>query len=268
MLKRLLKGKFRFYIAVAIVGVVVLAACAPFVKLALPFSGFADVHKQPKVHYEQGAEQLADEIATLYPDAISKIEKTHGSQFGKQPEVYICVSEECYKKYAFVPIARGETRSSGGIIMLNGFKLSRDGTAGAIFTHELSHAYWFTRGVHCQPRWWEEGLAVYVSGGGGAEKATLSAATQAIRENHVFHPSSESSCSFVNSAAKYDLDWPMYYRQSGMFVEFLHTSNPSAFNLTLTLLRNKTELPEAIQKAYDQPVEALRKLWLSSITKA
>lgn len=268
MLKRLLKGKSRFYIAAAIVGVAVLAACAPFAKLALPFSGFTDVPKQPKIHYEQGAEKLADEIASLFPDAISKIEQTHGSQFAKQPEVYICASEECYKKYALVPIARGETRPSGEIIMLNGFKLSRDGTAGAIFTHELSHVYWFTRGVRCQPRWWEEGLAVYVSGGGGAEKASFSAAIQAIRENHVFHPSSESGCFFANSAAKYDLDWPMYYRQSGMFVEFLHISNPSAFNLTLTLLHNKTELPEAIQKAYGQPVEALWKLWLSSITKA
>lgn len=272
MLKRLLgNGRRIVFALVAVVSVAILAACAPLAKVAyleaLPMYGFA-TSVNPDVHYEQGAEQLAGEIAHLYPDAIALIERTHGSSFGKLPEIYVCATEECYKKYAFVPVARGETRPRGNTVMLNGLQLSQDGTGRAILTHELSHAYWYSRGIRCLPRWWEEGLAVWASAGGGAEKSPLLSATQAIRAGHVFHPSSESSCFFANSAAKYGLDWPLYYRQAGMFIAFIHNRNSSSFNSVLESLRAGTDLAEAVQTAYGQSIEMLWNAWHSSITEA
>ena len=69
-------------------------------------------------------------------------------------------------------MSAGATSPISDAIILNGKRLLDENITEAVFTHELSHAYWFSRGVRCGSRWWEDGMAVYSSGGGGAEKVS------------------------------------------------------------------------------------------------
>jgi hypothetical protein len=79
------------------------------------------------------------------------------------------------------------------------------------------------------PHWFKEGLAVMVSGGGGAEGVSELQARDAIRRGD--HIAIESSNSLLNLAAVKFVQPPeipdtsfrilMAYRQAGMFVTFL-----------------------------------------------
>lgn len=242
-----------------------VVATAPFPKvgflMALPLHGFADVPVQ-YVHYERGAESLAAEIAILYPETTSRIEGSFGTSFNHGPQVYICASLPCYRKYALGLDSRAETSPSGKVIILNGYKLTREGDAREVFARELAQAYWFGRGVRCLPRWWEAGLAAWVSGSEAEDK--LSAAIQAIREGHVFSPTPESGCILANTVQD-DRKLPIFRLQSEMFVGYLHSTNPPAFNATLELLRGKVGLAAAIRESYGHSVESLWGQWLISV---
>jgi hypothetical protein len=250
--------------------IALLSACG-LVKVAYlemqPLTGFSELAGWPFVHFEPGAEKLAADIASLYPAAIETIEQTHGSPFLAQPNIFICATKYCYDKYAYAPTARGEARPRGNIVLINGARHAADGSARAILVHELSHVYWFSRGVRL-PRWLEEGLGVWSSGGGGAEKITVADAQQSIRDGRVFYPLAEPVLFEGNPARQYDIDWPTFYRQSGMFVEYLHDTYPGAFRSMLAALREKRALPDAVQQAYGQSLETLWKQWLASVSKA
>ncbi len=250
------------------------AGCFPISKTPYMFGYYPkDVFMQSKtmqnIHFEENASELAIEIEKIYPNSVATIELTHGSKFTKEPNIYICGTEPCYDKYAIVPKTSGETVGTANNIMLNGYRLTKENTTFAILTHEMSHAYWYEHGVVCQPRWWEEGMAVYSSGGGGAEKCSVEDATKAAIVGKVFYPSDENSCMSLffgsNITQKYNITWSMFYRQSGMFVEFLHNKNNQAFKNMLEILKTDKDIKIAIKTAYNEDVEKLWNEWLVSL---
>ena len=111
----------------------------------------------------------------------------------------------------------------------------------AILTHELSHAHlrgWISQlSVMRLPQWFREGLAVIVSRGGGAEGVSELQARDAIRRGD--HIAIESSSSLFNLGAVKFAQPPeipgtsfrteMAYRQAGLFVAFLHETDPVGF---------------------------------------
>ena len=106
----------------------------------------------------------------------------------------------------------------------------------AILTHEMSHAHlrtWISQlSVMRLPQWFKEGLAVMISGGGGAEGVSELQARAAIKRGD--HIAIESSSSVFNLGAVRFKQPPIIpdtsfriqlaYRQAGMFVTFLHDS--------------------------------------------
>ena len=244
-----------------------LAACSAVVRTGylevLPLRGF-EVHAQNvRIHFEPGARTAADDLSAHYEQAAAQVEASLGGAFKTKPPAYLCASEACFNKYAFNRSARAEARGRGDLVLLKANLLQDEGRLLAVFTHELVHAFWFQRGVHCTPRWWTEGLAVESSGGGGAEAVTVAAATDALRDGQVFSASSENSGWTRMPPEMNGMAWPLFYRQSGMFVAWLHVSNAGAFSALLEKLREGENLSPAMESSYGEGMASLHKKWQS-----
>lgn len=215
--------------------------------------------KSLPVYAEKGAESIASAILAALPVSIQQIETTHGGKLGSLPAIVVCASAACYQQYAAIPITAAETLRDKRI-SLNGAKileLKRD--VVQLFTHELSHFFWFSRGIVFQPRWFEEGLAVWVSNGGGAESVSVQAAEQAIRTGTTIRPTLNSGLwnYLVHPPLPPENNWAMYYRQAGMFVHYLHAKDTNAFIHLLEALKNTKDLEKAWPIAYKQSPDEL-----------
>lgn len=175
-----------------------LTACSAVVRAGylelLPLRGFAPHSQDARIHFEPDARAAADDLSAHYEQAVAQVEASLGGAIKTKPPVYLCASDVCFKKYAFNRSGRAEARGRGDLVLLNANLLRNEGRLRAVFTHELVHAFWFQRGVHCTLQWWTEGLTVESSGDGGAEEVTVIAAINALRDGQVFSASSENSC--------------------------------------------------------------------------
>ena len=245
------------------------AGCSAVVRAAylelLPMQGFDTLQADRRVHYESEVKASAELLAANYIDAVEKIDGKLGAALRTKPAVYLCASDACYEKHAFNKEGRAEARGRGNLILLKAKTLDAEGRLLPVFAHELIHAFWFQHGIHCTPRWWTEGLAVESSNGGGAEKILRSLAAQAIRDGHVFQASDENSCWTRMPPQLNGMAWPMFYRQSGMFVEWLRAHDPKAFAVLLVKLREGDNLTKTIESAYSQPLTALHLAWTKSV---
>lgn len=211
------------------------------------------------IYAEKGAESMAGAISAALPTSIQRIETTHGGKFDSLPAIIVCATEACYQHYTVIPGTAAETLRNKRIT-INGEKiLNEKRDAVQLFTHELSHHYWGSQGVGFQPRWFEEGLAVWVSNGGGAENVSVQAAEQAIRTGTTIHPTLNSGLwnYLTQTQSPPENNWHMYYRQAGMFVQYLHDSDPIAFTHLLEALRTTKDLQQAWPIAYKQNLDEL-----------
>lgn len=252
---------------VAIVGL--LTGCSAVARAAylelLPLQGFDTLQADKRVHYEPKAKSSAEMLAANYAQTIRQVEAKLGGTLQVAPQVYLCASDGCYEKYAFNKEARAEARGRGNLVLLKAKTLETEGRLLPVFTHEVVHAFWFQHGVHCTPRWWTEGLAVESSNGGGAEKILRSLAIQAIREGQVFQASDENSCWTRMPPGLDGMAWPMFYRQSGLFAEWLRVSDPKAFSVLLEKLQAGDNLSTKIASAYGQSMTLLHLAWQKSL---
>ena len=268
-------------IAATAVGVVLLTAAAaaavPTVRhIASGWwnnpEGLAALPENPQVHYETGASEQARTVARLLPAAIAQVEAVHGRPFAHPVTVGVYVTPE-----AFVAAnGMGSPRSVGmtflGRVMLSPVLFSTQRQRlPAMLTHELSHAHlrsWISQlGVLRLPQWFKEGLAVMVSGGGGAEGVSEFQARDAIRRGD--HIAIESSSSLLNLGAIRFAQPPeipdtsfrilMAYRQAGMFVTFLHDTDPAGFARMMNAILDDRSFAEAMTTGYSTDLQAL---WL------
>lgn len=235
----------------------------------LPKEDFSQHKEMKNIYFEKNGSEFADKVVKIYEKDKKQIETTHGFEFRNEHAIFLCVTKECYDKYAVVTRAGAETHYSGDII-LNGRKLMSENRVETVFTHELSHAIWYENGVRCMPRWWEEGLAVLTSNGSGAETVSVDEAIKSIKNGKVFEPSDVSSCRLFfggDLSKKYDISWSMYYRQSEMFVRFLREYDEKAFAATLKNLKNSKDLHKSIYDSYSKSIEMLWGEWVESVRK-
>ena len=195
-----------------------------------------------QVHFEPGAEDFARDVAALLPAAIARIEAAQGRPFAHPVTIGVYATPEAYMAANVIGSMQPVGVTPFGRVVLSpvlGWQQRR--RLPAILTHELSHAHlagWISTYTLVRlPNWFKEGLAVMVSGGGGAEFVNEAEARAAIaRGEHI--AINDTGSLFNLSEIRFERELlrgtPSHqivtaYRQAGMFVAWLHDSDAPGF---------------------------------------
>ncbi|HTB03010.1 MAG TPA: hypothetical protein VK804_21300 [Bradyrhizobium sp.] len=222
------------------------------------------------VHFEPGAEDYAQDVSALLPAAIARIEAAQGRPFAHPVTVGVYATPEAYAAANASGVAGvvGVT-AFGRVVLSPALNWPQHRRLPAILTHELSHAHlqgWMsTSAVIHVPNWFKEGLAVMVSGGGGAEFVDEQEARAAIErgERIVINDTGSfwnlSGVPFERAPAGATPSHQivMAYRQAGMFVTWLHDSDAPGFARMMNAILDGRPFVEAVTAGYRQDVRSL-----------
>ena len=223
-----------------------------------------------QVHYQQGADDYARIVSTMLPSAIARVEVVHGRHFARPVPVGVYATPEAFE----AANGQGSSRPVGvtfaGRVNLSPVLYVRQPQRiPAILTHELSHAHvqgWIGGIAYIHlPNWFKEGLAVMVSGGGGAELVSEEEARAAIqRGEQIVINDTEGlqnlvDIRFEREPAKRAPWYPVVlaYRQAGMFVNYLRESDGSAFDHMMNAILERRAFAEAVAVSYHADVQSL-----------
>jgi hypothetical protein len=232
---------------------------------------FERIGESPIIFYDIEEKDIATQIVKSLPTDILIVTKNQFVEFKdiEVLKVYVFSTKERYSTFSgSTPKARGSAIENE--IYISPIIKERIETLGKILTHELSHVhlrqyigtwrYWTE-----VPGWFHEGLAVEVSGGGGAEKVSDVQAIAAIKSGKYFTPREESSLFGHKFASNFGLEPQMYYRQSGLFVRYLLDQNPEAFKKAYLALVNGTSFKDIWALSYGKPIPELWKEYLKYV---
>ncbi len=203
---------------------------ADFVRAYFASTDHFVVHAaNPHVLYEEDIGGLADEIAALLPGAVADVEAHYGMPFPAAARVFVCATKDCFNGLTGTNnrFIRAATPPRGVVISPDILEWRE--SVPAIIRHELSHLYLKQRlGLFQRPppAWFDEGYAVWISGGAGAERVTAEEASAAIGQGHHFVPRSAPRWIGRDHAAQWGLTNHMYYRQAVLFIEYLEQLRP------------------------------------------
>jgi len=223
-----------------------------------------------QVHFEPGAEDYAHEVSALLPAAIARVEAAHGRPFVHPVTVGVYTTPEAYAAANVLG-----TRPTVGVTAFGRVNLSPEldrrqhWRLPAILTHELSHAHiqgWISMADIRLPNWFKEGLAVMVSGGGGAEFVSEAEARAAIERGERIVTDDTQSLGTLLLGVRYERapagatpshQIVMAYRQAGMFVTYLHDSDAPGFARMMNAILDGRPFVDAVDAGYRQDVHAL-----------
>lgn len=217
------------------------------------------------VFVEEGAQALAQQVVALLPEAVVRIARQQYRPFSKQINIYVCATSESFSKYSGASaMARGAVFNEKLFISP---KARETKTTKGIIEHELSHLHFQqqvgnSRYASNVPPWFQEGLAVYVSDGAGAERVSIEQAQESIVSGRSFEPNETGSILFPKTAFSFGLKPHMFYRQSALFIRFLKEENEPMFKKLITLLQQDNDFAKAFERAYYKP---LTRLWLEFV---
>lgn len=223
----------------------------------------------PLVHFEPGAEDFAREVAVLLPVALSRIETAQGRPFAHPVIVGVYATPQTYA----AANASGEPGSVGVTafdrVVLSPTLYGRQyPRLPAILAHELSHAhlqgYLSTYAFIQLPNWFKEGLAVMASGGGGESVSQEEARSAIGRGEHIVIEDrgsllnlSEIRFERAPAGARPSHRTEMAYRQAGMFVAFLHESDPPGFTRMMNAILDGRPFADAATAGYKDNIASL-----------
>jgi hypothetical protein len=230
-----------------------------------------------QVHYQPGAEDFAPDVAALLPDAIARVEDVHGRRFAHPVIVGVYATPEAYA----AANGTGSTVTVG-VTVFGRVNLSpklfgpQRQRLRAILTHELSHAHiqgWIGGYAYLYlPNWFKEGLAVMLSGGGGAELVSEEEARTAIQRGEkivINDAGSPLKATDVPLEKEPENRPPWYpgvlaYREAGMFVNYLRESDKPAFDRMMNAILDDRPFTEAVTVGYHDDVRSLWEKFIKS----
>ncbi len=216
-------------------------------------------NKDTRVLYEPGAKIFADSIVAILPQSIQKIENRQYRHFVEPVKVYVCASEESFYKLYGARVKAGVSNK----LLLSPRLMNESENIYIYLTHELSHLHLYQqlgllrfRGL---PSWFKEGLATFVSDGGGAQTVSENDAIKSIVNGKHFIPVSGGffGCFNQKSSADSALSHQMRYRQNMIFVSFIKNKDEKKFKSFLLSIQDGVNFSESIQKSYDTTLEQL-----------
>ena len=241
-----------------VVALATLQGCALTVsdpRALLPVDSFAPLADEPRVWVEPGHEAFGRRVAEALPAAIATVEAAHYLPFSSPPRVYVCGSEDCFRRYVLTP------RLSAAVVPDNRLVLSPnlDGREKhrlpALLTHELAHLHLGQRIGHYHstvPVWFHEGWASLVADGGGADFATDSKVFEAIREGKRVNLTARDAPDRRHRAAASRLNIFEFYRQSMLLVGWLKAQDEASFRALALAVQNNADFEIAFWNIYGQ----------------
>ena len=210
-----------------------------------------------RVRYEAGAERNAQLVANHLDHAIEMVETRQYSAFAKPLNIYVTATWDSLTAFCVHSKAGGCVLNER--LFISSKAQNTPDRLPGILTHELSHLHmaqhlgmWkWNANV---PAWFREGLAVYVSGGSGAEKVSVEDAITAILSGESFGPNETGSLLFPKSARYFGLAPHMFYRQAGLFVTWLHDKDSHKFAMLIKAIQTGKALEQAMFSAYGRSV--------------
>jgi len=253
-------------IALLLVAVLGVSGCTATRAVVAHFQStgrFVPLAADPRIVYEPGAEAFAQAVAPFLPQAVVDVEAGHYRAFSRPVVVHVCATEACFTRFTGAsPEAKGSVHGTQGLF-LNPTLLQQPERMRAILTHELSHLHLagYVR-LWALPAWFNEGLAAYVSGGGGAEHVSEAEAAKAIAAGIMLEPTDSRSWLINDTTGPFRKSGMpeaahMFYRQSMMFIAYLKQSDPQAFRALLLDIEDGADFAHAFSSAYGNGVKSV-----------
>ena len=228
---------------------------------------FVAHNKDTRVLYELGAEIFADSIVAILPQSIQQIENRQYRHFVEPVKVYVCASKKSfYKLYG----ARVKASVSNKLL-LSPRLINEPQNIQLYLAHELSHLHLYQQlgllKMRKLPAWFKEGLATYVSDGGGAQTVSENEAIKSIVNGKHFIPVNGGffGCFNQKSSADNVLSHHMRYRQYMIFVSFIKNTDEEKFKSFLLGIQDGVNFSESIQKSYDTTLDQLWQDFIKNI---
>jgi hypothetical protein len=224
-----------------------------------------------RILYESGAEALAEKAARHLSQAITVVESKQYGTFKGQVKVYAFATTQNFSKYSGVSEkAKGACWKNE--VFLSGKLLNILGEAQGILTHELSHVQLsqtlgtikFNRTL---PRWFREGLAIYVADGGGATNATEAETIEKFLQGKHFTPETEGALFNRALPGTDHLGPKIFYRQSGMFVQFMARNYPMQFETFLRGLQEGKTFEAHFIESLRHKVDEMLKMFIVTLQR-
>jgi len=212
---------------------------------------FLPLETDSRVLYEPGAEDFAEQLAESLPQAIELVETGQYRPFARPVKVFVCASRESYTKLTGLKAPASLTLKG---VFFSPRLVEEQRPVPLYLTHELSHLhleqqmgkYRFAK----LPAWFKEGLAAFVSGGGGAHTVTDEEALEAIASGSHFVPHEDGGIFFRKYASHWGLTHHMFYRQSMVFVAYLKSRDENKYRDLLLSIQNGSSFRDAFDDAY------------------
>ena len=222
----------------------------------------------PHVRYEPGGEAYAQELTTLLPAAMQKVESAHYRPFRQPPSIFICASLSCFAAYVKTPNLSAAVVAGNRLFLTPKLFKEERGRLPSILQHELSHLHFgqqlghFDSGI---PVWFHEGFATYVANGGGADSVSDQAALAAAKAGVHFFPQHRVSRHLRRYAPDLALPIHVFYRQAQLFISYLQQINADAFAAFLLDLQDGEEFYLAFYRAYNDDLATVAEKFLLTL---
>lgn len=191
--------------------------------------------------------------------SIQKIEDRQYRHFVEPVKVHVCASEESFYKLCG---ARVKAHVSNKLL-LSPRIMNEPENIPLYLAHELSHLHLYQQlgllNFRDLPTWFKEGLATFVSDGGGAQTVSEDEAIRSIINGKHFMPLSGGYWGVFNqkSSADKTLSHHMRYRQYMLFVSFIKNIDEKSFRSFLLSIQDGANVSESIKKSFDTTLEQL-----------
>lgn len=220
---------------------------------------FNSLSSDNRILFEDGAEKLAMLSALHLDNAIKNVASMQLGEFKEPVKVYIFATPKSFSKFSGISDkARGA--SIGNEIFLSSLLTNLPHEVYGMLGHELSHVQLAQKlGVitfnRTLPRWFREGLAIYVSDGGGAPRNYEQETIAMFIDGKHFVPEAKGAIFNMDLHSTADIGPRMFYSQSGMFVEYLAQNFPYNFNVLLRGLQEGKPFNEIFEISFGNNVE-------------
>lgn len=262
VMKKIINSALILKIALLLFLIIHLAGCSLLRSGIASLKSTADfrpLEADDRILAEPGAENLAKQVSGYLPQAIITVQTEQYRDFIKPVRVYVCASEDSFVSHT------GASKNVSGVVTTKLFfsrKLSEfpPEQIQSRVIHELSHlhlqqqlgTYHFDANI---PAWFQEGLAVLVSAGGGAERVSEAEAVKAILAGKHFAPEAQGSFFFKKTGKSYSLEPHMFYRQASLFVGYMKNLSPLHFGLFMLSIEDRGDFDRSFHTVYGMGID-------------